>query len=125
MAEDIDKRLASASLHEGVPSLRAVKVSANTVGEAMKEAEGGAGQVELDWVLAKDIPDTPENQDARRKRFAKARKMLKGNKYFFFFPSAADGVGVPYVYWLDGRFERGWGPRGDWWRDYDRVVQVG
>ena len=120
MAEDIDKRLASASLHEGVPSLRAVKVSANTVGEAMKEAEGGAGQVELDWVLAKDIPDTPENQDARRKRFAKARKMLKGDNYFFF-PNAGL-VSVPYVSWLAGEFWRHSALRdGDWHGD-DRIV---
>lgn len=80
MADNVEKRFAAPSSPEGAPSLRAVKVKANTVGEAMDKA-GGAGQAELDWVLA-----NPEE----------ARKMLKGHNWFYF-PDAADGDYVPYV----------------------------
>lgn len=109
MADNVDKRFASASSHEGAPSLRAVKVSAKTIGEAMEKAGGGAGQAELDWVLA-----NPKE----------ARKMLKGDNYFFF-PNAADGVYVPCVFWFGVRFYRRWSLRGIGWSGLGRVVQVG
>lgn len=109
MAENVDKRLASASSKEGAPSLRAVKVSANTIGEAMDKAGGGAGQAELDWVLSHP---------------KEARKMLKGDNYFFF-PSAAVGDDVPFVFWGVDRFWPSGYRRDDWWYGLDRVVQVG
>lgn len=91
---------------EGAPRLKAVKVEANTVGEAMGKVGGGAGQAELDWVLANPM---------------KAAKMLKGSSYYFF-PGAAVGDYVPFVYWFAGRFWQSRFHRDHGWRSYDRVV---
>lgn len=109
MAENnIEQRFSAVETGEGAPSLRAVKVKANTVGEAMDKT-GGAGQAELDWVLA-----NPEE----------ARKMLKGNNLFYF-PDAADGGSVPCVCWRGGEFWQRWLLRDVGWDSNDRVVQVG
>lgn len=109
MAENnIEQRFSAVETGEGAPSLGAVKVKARTVGEAMDKA-GGAGQAELDWVLA-----NPKE----------ARKMLKGNNLFYF-PDAADGDFVPFVVWLDGEFWQFWDHRDISWNSNDRVVQVG
>lgn len=109
MADNVEKRFANPSSPEGAPSLRAVKVNASSVGEAMEKAGGGAGQAELDWVLA-----NPKE----------ARKMLKGDNYFFF-PEAAVGDFVPYVDWYGVRFYGSWVHRGGRWFGSGRVVQVG
>ena len=94
---------------EGNPRLRAVKVQANTIGEAMGKAGGTpAGQADLDWVR------DPAN-------FAKAKKMLKGGTYYFF-PAAADGEDVPFVDEFGGGFWQFSFHRDDRWGSDDRVV---
>ncbi|MDO8523820.1 MAG: hypothetical protein Q7R74_01170 [bacterium] len=108
MANPNTPKAEQAAPQEGAPRLKAVKVEANTVGEAMDKAGGGAGQAELDWVL------NPAN-------FAKAAKMLKGGSYYFF-PNAGDGVLVPSVRWNAGEFWRSSALRDDWWNSIDRVV---
>jgi hypothetical protein len=75
---------------EGAPSLKAIQVSAEKIGEAMSEVERGAGREELKWVLE------PAN-------FAEAVKMLTGGAYYFF-PKAANGNKFPYVYPQIGKF---------------------
>jgi hypothetical protein len=91
---------------EGAPRLKAVKVEAETIGEAMGKAENGAGQAELDWVLANPM---------------KAAKMLKGGSYYFF-PNAGGGGLVPCVGWHAGEFWRSSPLRDDGWYSDDRVV---
>ncbi len=97
---------------ESAPRLKAVKgvnaegKLASRIGEAMDNAQGGAGQEDLDWVLANPT---------------KAGKMLKGGTHYFF-PEAAFGAIVPCVHWDIGRFWRGRGLRVGRWLPNDRVV---
>lgn len=103
---DIKEKVASP---EGAPRLKALKVEAQTIGEAMGKVEKGGGQADLDWVL------NPAN-------FAKASKMLKGGSYFFFPNAAGAGGKVPCVGEGGGGFWRDSFHRGSGWGSVDRVV---
>lgn len=50
--------------------------------------------------------------------------MLKGDNYFFF-PNAAVGDYVPFVYWNGASFSWIWFHRAHGWFDHERVVQLG
>jgi len=98
---------------EGALRLKALKVEARSVGEAMDKQGGGAGQEKLDWVL------DPAN-------YKQAKKMLKAGEgkggVYYFFPEAGAGEEVPCVREGDGRFWRSSSLRDDGWVSGDRVV---
>lgn len=87
--------------------LKILKVQAETVGEACKNVKNGAGEKELEYVLAH--PDEfPEMKDIN----------------WYYFPNAGVGERVPFVSWPAGEFWRDSSHRDSRWDGYDRVVTL-
>ncbi len=125
MVDNTEKRFASSYSLEGTPSLYAVEPytvaeirRAQNEGKQLKIADAvtkagdGAGQTELDWVLTNPL---------------EARKMLikKGkDNILYFFPNAASGDLVPFVFWSGGIFQWNWYRSDGRWLDNACIVQV-